>query len=280
MSSLKFARGLMRFLPLIGYHHVLMFLLLIPILFLSVLVAGCSNSTLANVYLISLSYAANITSSPLQNDHPMKLNPDMPGVFANLTTGVRNNATSFEIRTGYLGHCMKQNSGLWICARDIEPLANVIRDQKASNIDPLNLVYMSKTFKDQVIFSGLIFASIPCLFICFLLLSSFPNWHADVNSEESDVEIKPFPSRVVSRVATGFVALASLLTFVSVFWQHISSSASVTMHEELYYGVVNSSTGVVAMVFGWGGVLTSFLVVIGLILMILSISILQKLSDD
>ncbi|KAL2386346.1 hypothetical protein RJZ90_000742 [Blastomyces dermatitidis] len=230
----------------------------------TVLVAGCSNSTLANVYLISLSYAANITSSPLQNDHPMKLNPDMPGVFANLTTGVRNNATSFEIRTGYLGHCMKQNSGLWICARDIEPLANVIRDQKASNIDPLNLVYMSKTFKDQVIFSGLI----------------FPNWHADVNSEESDVEIKPFPSRVVSRVATGFVALASLLTFVSVFWQHISSAASVTMHEELYYGVVNSSTGVVAMVFGWGGVLTSFLVVIGLILMILSISILQKLSDD
>ncbi|KLJ07587.1 hypothetical protein EMPG_16945 [Blastomyces silverae] len=203
----------------------------------------------------------------------------MPGIFANLTAGVRNNVTSFEIRTGYLGHCMKQNSGLWVCARNIEPLANVIRDQKTSNIDPLNLVYMSKTFKDRMIFSGLIFASIPCLFICFLLLSTFPNWHTEANSEGSDVDVKPFPSRAVSRVASGFVALASLLTFVSVFWQHISSTASVTMHEELYYGVVKSSTGVIAMVFGWGGVLTSFLVVIGLIIMILSISLLQKLTD-
>ncbi|OJD27329.1 hypothetical protein ACJ73_01281 [Blastomyces percursus] len=242
MASVKLARGLKR----------------------SVLVAGCSNSALANVYLMSLSYAADITSSPLQGDDPAKLNPDMPGVFANLTSRVRNNATSFEIRTGYLGHCMKQNSGLWVCARNIEPLANVIRDQKASNIDPLNLVYMSKTFKDRMIFSGLI----------------FPNWHTEVNSEGSDLDVKPFPSRAVSRVALGFVTLASLLTFVSVFWQHISSTASVTMHEELYYGVVKANTGVIAMVFGWGGFLASFLVVIGLLIMILSISLLTKLTDE
>ncbi|PGH07631.1 hypothetical protein GX51_01640 [Blastomyces parvus] len=279
MASLKFGTGLMRYLPLIGYHHVLIEID-IETFFSAVLVAGCSNSALANVYLISLSYATNITSSPLQADHPAKLNPNMPGVFANLTTGVRDNVSSFEIRTGYLGHCMKQNSGLWVCARNVEPLANVIRDQKTSNIDPLNLVYMSKTFKDRMAFSGLIFASIPCLFICFLVLATFPNWHSEVDSESSEVEVKPFPSRLVSRVATGFVALASLLTFVSVFWQHISSTASVTMHQELYYGVVKSSTGVIAMVFGWGGVLTSFLVVIGLVIMILSLSLIMRLSDE
>ncbi|KKZ61019.1 hypothetical protein EMCG_04355 [[Emmonsia] crescens] len=245
-----------------------------------VLVAGCSNSALANVYLLSLSYTTNITSSPLQHGHLAKLNPYMPMIFANLTTGVRNNATSLEIRTGYFGHCMKQNAGLWVCARSAEPLTNVIRDQKTSNIDPLNLVYMSKIFKDQMIFSGLIFASIPCLFACFLLLGTFPGWHDEIVSNGSECEVRPFPSIIVSRIATIMVGLASLLTFVSVFWQHISSAASVTMHEELYYGVVKGHIGVVATVLGWGGVFTAFLVLAGLVLMRMSIALLMQLTEE
>ncbi|OJD16064.1 hypothetical protein AJ78_03737 [Emergomyces pasteurianus Ep9510] len=204
----------------------------------------------------------------------------MPGIFANLTTGTRNSATSLEIRTGYFGHCMKQNTGLWVCARNAEPLANVIKDQKMPNIDPLNLVYMSGTFKDKMIFSGLIFASIPFLFVCFLLLATFPTWSDGVDSGSSEGQVKAFPSRMVSRIATILVGLASLLSLVSVFWQHISTAASVTMHEELYYGVVKGHIGVVAMVLGWGSVSAAFLATIGLIVMIVSIAVLAKLTDD
>ncbi|EEH10556.1 conserved hypothetical protein [Histoplasma capsulatum G186AR] len=279
MAFNGFSTTFKKYLDVVGYHHVLMFLLLVPIVFLSVLVAGCSNSALINVYLISLSYATNITSSPLQDEHPAKLNPNMPGIFANLTTGARNNADSFEIRTGYLSHCLKQASGLWVCARDIQPLAKVISDQKKSNIDPLNLIYMSKAFKDRMVFSGLIFASIPFLFVCFLLLATFPTWQDEVDSNGSEVQVKPFPSKVVSRVTTVLVVLASLLAFVSIFWQHISSSASVTMNEELYYGVVRSHSGVVAMILGWGGVFAAFLVVLGLVVMLVSLDLVIKLSD-
>ncbi|OAX78169.1 hypothetical protein ACJ72_07525 [Emergomyces africanus] len=204
----------------------------------------------------------------------------MPVIFANLTTGARNSATSLEIRTGYFGHCMKQNSGLWVCARNAEPLVNVIRDQKASNIDPLNLVYMSRVFKDKMVFSGLIFASIPCLFLCLLLLGTFPAWHNEVDSEGSERQVKPFPSRNVSHIATIMVGVASLLSLVSVFWQHISSAASVTMHEELYYGVVKGHIGVVSMVLGWGGVCAAFLVLIGLVVMLVGLRVLAKLTAD
>ncbi|EEH37966.2 hypothetical protein PAAG_00887 [Paracoccidioides lutzii Pb01] len=245
----------------------------------SILVAGCSNSALANVYLISLSYTGNITSSPLQNANPARLNPSMPAILANLSSGINRNATSLEIRTGYLGHCMKQNSGLWICARNAEALANAIRDQKASDADPLNLLYMSKAFKDQMVFSGLIFASIPFVFICFLLLSTFPGWHEKLYSSGSEQEVRPFPSRLVSQLATVLVGLASLLIFVSVFWQHISSAAGVTMGEELNYGAVDGHIGVVSMVLGWGGVIGTALVFLGLIIMLMSISIVSKLID-
>ncbi|KAK2798188.1 hypothetical protein FQN51_007874 [Onygenales sp. PD_10] len=280
MAESTFSRLSQLILQSVGYHHILIFILLVPVTFSSILVAGCSNSSLANVYLLSLSYAANISSSPLQNAHPAQLNPNLAGTFANLTEGIGGNVPSFEIRTGYFGHCINQNSGLWVCARNVEQLTAAINNQKTSDIDPLNLLYISKVFKDQMVFSGLIFPSIPFAFICSLLLGTFPGWHEEIDEDGNEREVKPFPSKPISQLATILAGIGSVLTLVSAFWQHISSSGGVTMSEGLYYGAVKGHIGTVAMVLGWGSFLAAAIVCLGLIIMILSISLLDRLTDE
>ena len=60
--------------------------------------------------------------------------------------------------------------------------------------------------------------------------------------------MKPFPSRRVLNAIITLLAVASLFVFISVFWQHIGSSAGVVMGESLSYGSVQGHVGVVAVV--------------------------------
>jgi len=109
-----------------------------------------------------------------------------------------------------------------------------------------------------------------------LLLSTFPGWHTEDDGSGSEREVKPFPSRTVSYIVLTLLALASLLIFVSVFWQHIASSAAVTMGQSLSYGAVKGKVGVLAMVLGWIAVFLDILSMLAILIMILSIKALAE----
>jgi len=133
-------------------------------------------------------------------------------------------------------------------------------------------------FRDEIVFDGLIYTAVPLAFLTILLLASFPGWYAE-DEEDSERDIKPFPSRPVSQLALAMATLASLFGFVSILWQHIATSAAASMIRSLSYGTVKGHVGPAAMVLGWAGVFLSVTVTIGLLIMVLSIRALEILTD-
>jgi multisubunit Na+/H+ antiporter MnhB subunit len=117
-------------------------------------------------------------------------------------------------------------------------------------------------------------------FICFLLLATFPGWHEETDERGSERDVKPFPSRPVSQIALALIFVASVFVLVSVLWQHTASVAASTIAQDLGNGSVKSGVGTTAMVLGWFGFALLIVVTIGLLVMILSISLLDRLTDE
>lgn len=67
---------------------------------------------------------------------------------------------------------------------------------------------------------------------------------------------------------------------VSVLWQHTSSVAAAQVAQDFGNGSVKSGVGTAAMVLGWFGFSLLIIVTIGLLVMILSIHLLDRLTDD
>lgn len=116
--------------------------------------------------------------------------------------------------------------------------------------------------------------------MCFVLLSTFPGWHEEVNDDESTIEVKPFPSRQVSHAALAASAVGFAFGLISALWQHINSAAAASMAEKLSYGQITGHVGSAAMAFGWIGVVLIGVVSLGLLVMILSISLIRRLTDE
>ena len=117
-------------------------------------------------------------------------------------------------------------------------------------------------------------------FLTFILLATFPGWHEETSGDGSEREVKPFPSRPVSQVALATIFIASVFVLVSVMWQHTAAVAASTIAQDLGNGSVKSGVGTSAMVLGWFGFGLLVVVTIGLLVMILSISLLDKLTDE
>jgi hypothetical protein len=116
-------------------------------------------------------------------------------------------------------------------------------------------------------------------FLCFLLLATFPAWHEERDGEDERI-VKPFPSRPVSQIALAIIFIASIFVLVSVLWQHTASVAAATIAQDLGNGSVKSGVGTAAMVLGWFGFALLIVVTVGLLVMILSIHLLEKITDD
>lgn len=71
-----------------------------------------------------------------------------------------------------------------------------------------------------------------------------------------------------------------IFALISVLWQHVNSSAAGTMAESLTYGAVESHVGTAAMVLGWAAVALICLGVLALLVIIMSITLLTKLTDE
>lgn len=74
--------------------------------------------------------------------------------------------------------------------------------------------------------------------------------------------------------------MSSVFVLVSVLWQHTASVAASTIAQDMGNSVVKSGVGTSAMVLGWFGFVLLVIVTIGLLIMILSISMLRKLTDE
>ncbi|KAL9131907.1 MAG: hypothetical protein Q9217_000267 [Psora testacea] len=265
---MRFAVGLRRFVPFLGYHHFLMILIAIAIILLSLLLAGCSSSSplIPGIFLISLYYR----SYPPTFD-PAQVDPGVTTAIANIV-----GQAQLEVRVGYFGICINPDGGAFLCSNNASSLAT----QVSVDQDPLNLIWVASTFKDSIVFPYLIIVAIILAFICFILLATFPGWHEETDEEGSERDVKPFPSRPVSQVALALIFIASVFVLVSVLWQHTASVAASTIAQDLGNGSVKSGVGTSAMILGWFGFTLLIIVTIGLLVMILSIRTLAQLTDE
>ncbi|KZZ92164.1 Membrane fusion mating protein FIG1 [Moelleriella libera RCEF 2490] len=264
----RFQLGWQRFIPFLGYHHVLMILIAVAIILLSLLLAGCSSSSplIPDIFLLSLYYQK---SQPI----PDTAQVDYAGfaAIANIAGGA-----SLQARVGYFGICVNPDGGSWLCSNNATALAKEV----AVDQDPLNLIWLAGQFKDMIVFPYLIIIAIIFAFICLLLLATFPGWHEEEDSEGSDREVKPFPSRAVSQVALAIIFISSIFVLVSVLWQHTASVAASVIAQDFGNGSVKSGVGTSAMVMGWFSFTLLIIVTIGLLVMILSIGVLRSMMRD
>jgi hypothetical protein len=83
-----------------------------------------------------------------------------------------------------------------------------------------------------------------------VIVASFLGWHMEDKEDGNEREVKHFRSKLGSQAALAVLAIASFLAFVSVLWQHTSSSAAAVMGQNLSYRTVKGHGASVAMVFG------------------------------
>lgn len=170
-----------------------------------------------------------------------------------------------------------QRGVLWLCSSDTSGLIEQIGPAN----DPLNLIGMASAFKSDVLFSGLLFMGIVLTFVSTLLLATFPGWHEERNSETgSEVDVKPFPSRPVSQIALSNSFVAAVLLLIASLWQHVGAVGAATMAETANYGNIKVSIGGGAMAIVWISFTMEMIATIGLVVMILSIIVLDRLTDD
>ncbi|KAJ2898422.1 Ca2+ regulator and membrane fusion protein Fig1-domain-containing protein [Zalerion maritima] len=264
----KFQVGWYNYLPFLGYHHVLMILIAVAIILLSLLLAGCSSSSplIPDIFLLSLYYESYTAV------------PDTAQVDYNVHNAISNivGDAQLQARVGYFGICVAPEGGAWLCSNNATALANEVSVDQ----DPLNLIWIAAQFKDMIVFPYLIIIAIIFAFVCLLLLATFPGWHEESNSEGSELDVKPFPTRPVSQVALAIIFVSSIFVLVSVLWQHTASVAASVIVKDFGNGSVKSGVGTSAMVMGWFSFALLIIVTIGLLVMILSIRFITRWISD
>ncbi|KAF2437383.1 hypothetical protein P171DRAFT_467685 [Karstenula rhodostoma CBS 690.94] len=264
---MRFAVSLPRFIPFVGFHHVLMMLQTFSIILTSIVLAGCSSySSMTNVYILGLSYTNSTTSNLIPDEK------SLPRIMSEF-----KGDSQLDVRTGYFGMCVHQRGVVWLCSSDASGLAI----QVGQDNDPLNLIGAAEKFKGDVIFSGLLFMAIVLAFTSILLLATFPGWHQEIDRETgSEVDIKPFPSRPISYVALACSFVATVLLLISSLWQHIGSVGAAAMAEIAYQGNVHTDIGTQAVSMTWASFMATLIVTLGLHAMIWSLAILDRLTDE
>lgn len=163
MANVRFAVGIQRLIPFLGYHHVLMILIAVAIILLgqyrqdrciaqagtnnytALLLAGCSSSSplIPSIFLISFYYQ---TYTPTYS--PTQVDPGITAAIANIVGG----QTQLEVRVGYFGVCVNPDGGSFLCSNNVTLLA----EQFSIDEDPLNLIWVADTFKNSVVFPYLL----------------------------------------------------------------------------------------------------------------------------
>ncbi|KAF2219408.1 Ca2+ regulator and membrane fusion protein Fig1-domain-containing protein [Elsinoe ampelina] len=266
-SSVKFAVRIQRFLPFLGFHQLLMILIAIAIVLLSLLLAGCSSSSplIPDIFLIDFFY-----ESYTPEYDPTQVNPGVTAAIANIVGDAM-----LEVRVGYFGLCITPDGSSFLCSNN----ATLLAEQISIDQDPLNLIFIANTFKNDVVFPYLIIVAIIFAFLVFLVLATFPTWREERDMNGSTVDVKPFPNRFAAQIALALAFIAAVFVLVSVLWQHTASVAAAQVAQDFGNGSVKSGVGTAAMVLGWFGFALLILVTTALVVIVISISVLDRLTD-
>lgn len=100
------------------------------------------------------------------------------------------------------------------------------------------------------------------------------------DDDDSERDVKPFPSRPVSQAVCGLTCLASLFGLVSALWQHTSAASAASLIRFTMYGHVKARVGGLAAALAWLGFLFQTLVAGGLGIIIYSVRRLDRMIDD
>lgn len=114
-------------------------------------------------------------------------------------------------------------------------------------------------------------------------LATFPGWHEETDQETgSMVALKPFPSRQVSGVCAVCMILSTLFSLTAAIWQHVAATSSASVIEYAFDKGWDTEVGSIAAGLVWASFFMNAIVMIGLIVMIYSISLLSRLTytDD
>ncbi|KAI0545221.1 Ca2+ regulator and membrane fusion protein Fig1-domain-containing protein [Xylaria curta] len=230
--------------PYLGIRRELIIFSVIPIFSWSFLLAGCTSSNgLSNVYLFSLSYKKG--PAPTISD-PLIVNENITHV---LESQISESANIIqEVRVGYLALCVALDSGVRFCNTNVQELVTLVSD---GNGDPLNMLRLAERVRTGTFFYALIIITLVLIFIDICLVSIFPGWHEEEDSEGSAREVRPFPSRLVLQCALFISVLASLLGLASAFWQHIGGAGASTLTRLLTYDLVTAQVGPTSIALGW-----------------------------
>lgn len=245
-----------------------MILVAIAIVLLSLLLAGCSSSSplVPDIFLIDFFYK----SYTPQYD-PTQVNPGVAAAIANIV-----GEALLEVRVGYFGLCVTPDGHSYLCSNN----ATLLAEQISIEQDPLNLIYIANTFKNDVVFPYLLIVAIVFAFACFVVLATFPSFHTLRERDGTTYDIKTFPNRFAAQGALALIFIASVFVLVSVLWQHTASVAAAQVAQDFGNGSVKSGVGAAAMVLGWFGFVLFILVTLSLTVLVLSISLLSTLADD
>ena len=132
-----------RRLARLGYRHAIILFVGTATCLFAILLAGCSSSHpgLPGVYLLGLSYQHAASGGSV-------VNQNLSSVFTPLVGDIE-----LTVRTGYFGLCIRSTSEAWICNKD----ATLLKSHIDAAHDPLDLITISKLFKDDIVFSGLMY---------------------------------------------------------------------------------------------------------------------------
>ena len=117
--------------------------------------------------------------------------------------------------------------------------------------------------------------------LAFAGLATFPGWHEERDEKTgSDIDIKPFPSRPVSQAVAFVLLMASLLVLVSCLWQHVAAASVVTTVSSLSQRKLVGHVGAVGAVLVWLSLSVIVIALLGILVMIISIHLLDLLTDE
>ncbi|KAF2401574.1 hypothetical protein EJ06DRAFT_528757 [Trichodelitschia bisporula] len=260
--NISFTVNLQRFVPWLGYHHVLMLFCLGAIVLWSITLAGCSSySSMTNIYILAVEYA----------------NGTAPKTATNVSSMLREarGIAQLQSRVGYFGQCVRKGGIAWVCGGDAQTLVS-----EFGNDDPLSMLDILGQFQKDVLFSGFIFMAIVLVFFAVVTLATFPGWHQETDDTGEEIDVKPFPSKVAIKFCSLTSGFATVFCIVSALWQHTAAVSAATMIEGLSYGNLKASVGPGAMALSWLGVALLCVVNLGIVVMWASMAILDQLTED
>jgi hypothetical protein len=119
------------------------------------------------------------------------------------------------------------------------------------------------------------------VFCALILFATFPGWHYEQDEiTGSEIDVKPFPSKPVTEVCLVLSVVAAMTMLVMSLWQHTAAVAVRSTMLAGSYGNVSAGVGTAAIALSWITCALLFTVAIGVVVMLLSMSALDRLTRD